>query len=339
MKKIYFALLSFVTAFAANAQSLSQANHAFAVGDSYKMVDCSTVSPGASGSGVTWNFSSLSVGTSTTSYTVVSVASTGSASSYPSASVAVQTGTNNMFYSSTSTEQKLWGGNIQMSGQSIEARYTNPAIVAQYPLVYNMTPVASSISGQAYVASINAPFTGNSLLSCDGVGTLVLPSRTFSNVIRVVTTQTLNYSLFTFTGSVKTEVYDFYAPGISKSPLLSISNGTFTQSGNSTPQSLAFIKGDYESIGIKENELASIDLKLFPNPVKSTLNINLYNENGDQISCDLINALGQTIKKDSFSSDRGNVTFKLNLDNVESGIYFVKVKCGNKISAKKITVQ
>lgn len=338
MKKIYLSLLCFSAIVLTQAQSLSQANHAYAVGDTYKTVDCGTVTPGPSGSGVTWNFSTLSVGTSTTTYSVVTAASTGSASSYPSASVAVQTGTNNNFYSSSVTDQKFWGGNIQVSGQSIEARFTSPAIVAQYPMAYN-TGTTSTIAGTAYLLSFSASFTGNSSVMCDGLGTLQLPARTFTSVLRVVTTQTLNYTLFGINGSVKTEVYDFYAPGLSKSPLLSISNGTFTQGSNSTPQTLTFIKGDYETIGIRENAKDVISLSVYPNPASSQVTVGLYNEDASPVSCELINVLGQTVKKEFYTSDKGNVKLKFNLENVDNGTYFMKVYCGGKTAVQKVTVQ
>src|SRR5437868_13288778 len=96
MKKIYTLIAAAFCISSVNAQTLTQANHAPIIGDSYQTVNCTTVgvNPGGNGAGQTWNFSALTVQTTTTTNNGVTVASTGSASTYPSANVAVASGTN-----------------------------------------------------------------------------------------------------------------------------------------------------------------------------------------------------------------------------------------------------
>ena len=114
MKKIYSIIAAAVCVSSLNAQTLTQANQAPIVSDSYQTVDCSTVgiNPGGNGAGQTYNFSTLTVLTNTATNTGVTVASTGSATTYPSASVSIQTGTANAFYSSSATLLRYWGGDI-----------------------------------------------------------------------------------------------------------------------------------------------------------------------------------------------------------------------------------
>jgi hypothetical protein len=342
MKKIYLSFLFITAALISNAQSLSQANHAPVVGETYTTTGASTVAPGPSGTGVSWNFSSITTTTPTMNYSVVTAASTSSASSYPNASLALQTGTNNTFYSSSPTELKFWGGILNIGGYNIEVKYTSPAIVASYPMAFNTT-TNSSVAGSVSAFGFNGTFTGNANVILDGIGTLDLPSRTFTNVLRVATTQTLNYTIpFAGSGVVTLETYDYYGTGYpnTKYALYSLSNATLTFGSTiNSSQSLATLRTDYLTIGIKENTKSISNVKLFPNPAEGAFTLSFNNENGTNSSYELINALGQSVRKGSIGSEKGLVKYVVELDGIDPGIYFVKLISGNSSSVQKITVQ
>ncbi len=349
MKKFYFVVLSFSLGLNLNmAQTiLTKANHAPLVGDVFKTRQCDStgLTPGASGAGATWTFT-MSIRTPTTTYNGVTVASTGTvAASYPSASVAVQSGTNNSFYSSTTNALSYWGGNlpIKISGINVTTTYASPAVYATYSMALNSTS-AAAVSGTVSAGGINGSFTGTSTTIGDGTGTLILPSRTFSNCLRVMTTQTLNFSV-TFppaNGTVFQTTYDYYNV-ISKSPLFTILDALVTATVAGSPQSssyyLATINSDYLTVGINETTKEISNLNLYPNPAKANFNLSFVNENAENASYEMINALGQTIKKENLGSEKGNIKYNISLEGIDSGIYFVKIYVGNSTSVKKITVQ
>ena len=104
-------------------------------------------------------------------------------------------------------------------------------------------------------------------------------------------------------------------------------------------QSLVTINSDYLQVGIKEQSKEVASLNIFPNPAKSAFNISLTNEKADGVNYEIMNALGQTVKKETLSTEKGEVNYAIDISNIPSGVYFVKVNVGNATSVKKLTIQ
>jgi len=129
MKKLYFTILSAMLGLAVNAQTLAITNHSLVIGDIFKTRQCDStgISPGGTGSAQTWNFAALNTRTASASmnYTVVTVASTGSATSYPSAGLATSPGANNnSFYSYNGNDYNYYGGNLTIGPVALTFTYT-----------------------------------------------------------------------------------------------------------------------------------------------------------------------------------------------------------------------
>ena len=73
--------------------------------------------------------------------------------------------------------------------------------------------------------------------------------------------------------------------------------------------------------GIDENQIIS---SIFPNPVQSELTV-VTNENTDHY--ELLNALGQVVFNGTISNNSRQ--FKLNVSDLENGIYFLRLYKGN----------
>ena len=65
----------------------------------------------------------------------------------------------------------------------------------------------------------------------------------------------------------------------------------------------------------------------------------MNNENAEVISYEMINVLGQIVRKENLGNSKGEVKFNIETSGIESGVYFVKVYAGNATSVKKITIQ
>jgi len=343
MKKIYSIVAAVICVSSLNAQTLTQANHAPIVGDMFQTVSCNTtaISPGGNGAGQTWNFSTLSVLTTTTTNNGVTVASTGSASTYPSASVAINSGTiGNSFYSSTASRLLYWGGNITVGGQNITMAYTSPAPYAAYPMTLGTTTSSNVVGTNTSIAGTGS-FVGTSSVTGAGTGTLMLPSGyNFNNVLKVTTSQLLSFTLSIGTGTFTQNKYDYYS-ALSKYPLLSISNTTLsTTLAGTTTETVVTINNNYKTVGINEaaNQTLS-NVSVYPNPAKDNININFVNENAENTSYEIVNVLGQTVRSQNIPVVKGETLYNANLSGIENGIYFVKLNVGNKTSVTKITVQ
>ncbi len=342
MKKLYFFVLSSLAGLTLNAQILSQSNNAPVLGEMFRTTDCSTtgVTPGASGTGVTWDMSAVSIGTAITVNTVVTVASTGSAASYPSASVAVQNSvtSDNLFYSSSATDLKFWGGSIKVSTVSATMNYSTPAILANYNMVFN-TANTNTVAGTLFALSQSGSFTGTCSIILDGTGTLALPTRTFTNVMRKKVTQDLSFTVGFVSGTILQETYEYFEPSLAKSPLFTILSSTFTTGFGNSSTSLAMINTDYQYVGINESSKEVAELNVFPNPAKDNFNLTFVNDNASDVNVEITNSIGQLVKKETLPSSKGMVNHLLNVAELKAGIYFVKIDVGSKSSVRKLTVQ
>lgn len=342
MKKIYSIIAAAICVSGLNAQTLNQGNHAPTVGDSYQTVACNSVgiTPGGNGPGQVWNYSTMSILTTTTTNNAVTVASTGSASSYPSAGVAVQSGTaGSSFYSSSASSLQYWGGNIIVGGQAVTMSYTTSATHAAYPMTLGTTSNGNVGGNVSHPIAGTGNFAGTNTVTGAGTGTLMLPGGyNFPNVLKVTTSKAMTFTVTFGSGTYTQTITDFYAP-TSKYPLLSISNEYINSPLGTTTETVVAINSAY-TLGVKESASASLsNVVVYPNPAKDNVNISFTNENAENVSYQIVNVIGQTIRTQNIPATKGETLYNVNLNSIESGIYFIKLSVGNKSSVTKITVQ
>ncbi len=351
MKKLYFSFLATVTLLSASAQ-LTQANHAPSVSYTYQTYQCDSlgINPGAAGANANWNFSTITTHSSALK-SYVSVACTDP--SYPSAAVAVGSATNNTFYyNSTTSNLSYYGGNISVTGGgtpvSATLYYTTPAIYAAYPMSLNTTTL-STISGSANITSpltLPGTFGGNCSVLVDGSGTITLPgtNNTFTNALRVVTSQTINLTTSLSTATINQVTYDYYSVGI-KNPIFSISTSTSVAIGTTNTQTI--VTRDKNAVPsttttpppttfvtVYENAPLVINLNVFPNPSNSE--VNFVTESPDAKNVLIYDITGKLIDKQIISEKR----LKLSVSDYNAGLYIYSVTNKNNQTLKtgKLTV-
>lgn len=341
MKKIYLLISAAMLSAGAFAQTLTQANHAMSVGNTYstKQCDSTAINPGGNGVSQTWNYSTIAIHNSTIkNYTAVTVASTGSATAFPSAGVAVSSGPGETsFYSSTANDYKYWGGDVKLNGIGVILSFSNPAIYAKYPMSL-LTTTSSPISGSITSGFGSGTFSGNGSFTVTGSGNLNLPGMTFPNVLKVVSTQTLSFVMI-ISGTLAQVTYDYYSPALSKSPLFSISASTIVTTSAST-QTYVTINSNYLTLGIKEqNDKALLHFEAYPNPATDNATISFLNPENESVSYEMMNMAGQTVKTEKLSSVQGSNKQLISFSGVQAGIYFMILRVGDKASVQKITIQ
>ncbi|MCE3229658.1 MAG: C-terminal target protein [Bacteroidetes bacterium] len=331
MKKLYFSLLSIVLGLGMNAQ-LTQANHAPANGNTFSTWQCDSagVTPGASGAGATWNYATIATHSS-----VVSdfTAQTVSNASYPNADIAVFSSTSNIsYYKSSVTELKYWGGNLSIGGIAATIQYTAPAISAAYPM--SMGTTSASVTGGSLVALSNpGTFTGNSEVTADASGTLILPSGTYTNILRVVTSQTINFTASFVTGTVTQMNFDYYEIG-TKAPLFSIATATAGTSISAASSQTVVTRFKPVTVGVSENSISEINMNVYPNPSNSVINFTTESKNATAVS--IYDVTGKLVE----TAEMNNGELHLNVSTYSAGIYTYKVTGSEKqtLKAGKITV-
>ncbi len=347
MKKTLLSL-SILLSLGANAQ-LTQANHAPAVGFNYDIFQCDTagVTGGASGSGATWNFTSIN----TTTAAVANYSTNASTNaSYPSADVAVTASTSDIaYYKSNSSELKYYGGDLNFGLVSGTINYSIPAIYAVYPMALNTTST-STPSGSVTVFGSTGPIGGTVTVVADGTGTLNLDApnaaagttlKSFTDVVRVKTTEvllgnvTINFPPFpptAVTFTVNRLNYDFYSPSASRAPLLSISNFTANLNSASGPTvnvvKNVTVQRDYNIVSITENQKASIELSVYPNPAATVINFATTSAEATKVMA--FDVTGKLVATEVLEMGKA----KMNLTNLSSGMYIYHVVDKNNLVLK-----
>lgn len=342
MKKIYFSLLSLFTVLAASAQ-LTQPNNAPANGDTYDMYQCDTVSPGPAGANVVWNFAAANTHSSIIkTYLAQSV----STSTFPAANVAVSSGISDVSYlSSTTNTLGYYGGNIGVGAVTGNITYTSPAIYASYPMSLN-TAGSSVTGGTLYISSLSltGTFAGNSNVLVDGSGTITLPGgQTFSNTLRVVTTQTMSIVTSLANATVTQINYNYYASGI-KAPVFAVSTATaysvvFGQPSTTTQTFVtrnknAVVTPTGTGVYIAENQAEEIHFGVFPNPSSSVVNFVTNSLDAKQVS--IFDITGKLVEKQTLTEGKA----KMDVSSYNKGLYLYSISTGEGRTLKsgKITV-
>ena len=335
MKKTLLSL-SILFSLGASAQ-LTQANQAPTVGFNYDLFQCDTagVTGGATGAAATWNFTTLN----TTTVAIANYSTIASSNaSYPSADVSVTASTADVaYYKSSATDLKYYGGDLNFGLVSGTINYSNPAIYATYPMAFNTT-TTSTPSGSVTVFGNTGPIGGTVTVIADGTGTLNLDApgaaagttlKSFTDVVRVKTTEalfgnvTLAFPPITITFTVNRVNYDFYSPSASKAPILSIANFTANLSSASGPTvniaKNVTVQNNYNIVGIKEAQKASIELTVYPNPAATV--VNFATSSAEAVKVLAFDVTGKLVATEVLEMGKA----KMNLSNLSNGIYIYHV--------------
>lgn len=319
---------------------LTQSNHAPAVGDTYTLLDCnpSGVAAGASGSGATWNFATVTTNSTAYAYTASAVNSS-MAVLYPNCNVVVASSSSDYAYQkSTATGLYYYGGNIYVNPVSASLVYTAPAVSAIYPMSLNTT--SSSITGGSITASsppASGTFSGTSSATADGTGTLILPGAvTFSNVTRVLTSQFLTFTSSLVNGTVTQTNYEYFDPSI-KGPVFAIRIATVATSFGAPSTQTIVLRSNYSptvsTVSVANLVDEASHITVFPNPCTNAVNVNIDAAGATLMLYDITGSRVGTYKLNQGSN-------KLDMSAYSPGyyIYTVSGNNGKQIKTGKLTV-
>ena len=264
-----------------------------------------TLTEGASGEEVTWDFSSLvlSYDPQAGVETVMQVPNGPFSSSFPSANYVFKsssTASNNedsyTYFNKTATILEELGGSTTIA---IEFSYINPYTLLVFPFTYGIisTDTAQEVGQSAPISET---------ITYDAYGTIITPFGTFNNVIRASRVQNSTYTDYIW---YKTEPFG---------PILEV-NPSFTGERN-------FIF--YEPNTLATEIFNQTNNYIFPNPANNVLNVVI--DNFSLINQIIINDLsGKKILQQS-----GNLN-SINIESLSSGIYIAQVVTNKDIFTQK----
>ncbi len=323
MKHLFTSLLFFAGLQIGTAQ-LTQANHAPANGDMYDTWQCDStnISLGGSGAGVLWNYASIATRSSiVNSYT----GSTANNTVYPQANVFLSAGAAmNGYYKSTAANLEYYGGNVVVGNVAAGLTYTSPVISAVYPMNLNTT-TTSVTGGSINITSplpVTGTFTGSAMVFADASGTINLPGgTTYTNVLRVITSQTINFVTIVGAGSLLQVNYEYFGGGI-KSPVFAISTSTANTTLGIFTQTLVtrYKTPANPPNAIPESEENAYNYLIYPNPAADFMIVSTNNALADVIS--ISDVAGREIE----SYDLKNGLSNISLNAYRKGVYFYTIR-------------
>ncbi len=115
-------------------------------------------------------------------------------------------------------------------------------------------------------------------------------------------------------------------------------NGMYATSANKWNTWVAEIHDN--EVGIKEKSKANSDIKVYPNPIVETFNIEFSLDNNTELNIEVIDITGKTIKVlYNGKGIHGLNNFSFNKSNLSSGTYFLVIKNNSKtIKNEKIII-
>ena len=324
MKKTLLSIFTII-GLTGSAQTITEANHAPMNGDvNFSTYQCDSlgITPGGSGSGQVWNFSTLTQHLSTVkNYSTV----TSTNIAFNPADASVSSASNNTnYYKSATTKLNYYGGDLTIASVILNIKYSTPAVVALYPMSLNSTTtsITSGTVNTTAPLALSGAFDGTCTIVADGTGSLALPTRTFSSVIRVVTSQTIFASSLGTT--VNTLVYDYYSPSDSKAPVFTINTSTVSSAFGTSPQTIVTILKNYNLVGVNETQKSAIELSVFPNPASNLINFSTTNTEAAQVIA--FDVTGRVIATEVLEMGKA----KMNLSNFSTGVYLYRLVDKNK---------
>lgn len=306
------------------AQTLTQANSAPVPGDSFTVQRGSYVEQGPAGTAQTWDHSDL-VSLGASSFAYVTPASTGVASSFPGATVALPVNGvpgSYVFYNSASNG--LFQLGARQTGTTLF--YNNAETLFPYPCSYGTT-WTDEFGSNYTTGGQPAVRTGTITGEADGTGTLILPFGTVSNVIRIHIVENSEDVLssvpyYTFAS----DHYVYLKPGF-HGPIFGIYQTTSATFGN--PAELNYTQWvDAADVSVQDLMKNSIGIDVFPVPANDALNV-VFSSQGGAVDLQVMDAQGRIVHQETRAAIIGIDRQVLDVKTLSSGVYHLRILAPN----------
>ncbi len=330
---VFFNILTFASL---HPQITIGNNHIPVFGDQYIIhdVDTTGVNQGNSGANQTWNFSSINVLTDSAVFNWVDPAATPYASSFPGAHIAEGNQIYYMYYTIVSGDLSNIGSGVGTPPTQLITTLTDPEIIFRIPFTYTNT-YTDSFNGTIIGGLFPVIRRGTITKTADAYGTIILPTGTYNNVLRINFLQDITDSTSGIPVVIRTvtDNYSWYT-GQYKYPIFSITLSTIYTVADQTTTKSAVITTLNESVGVVPigNQVVS-KYKLnqnYPNPFNPLTSITFDIVKTSDVKLVVYDALGREVAE-LVNQRLSNGSYKVdfNAANLTSGVYFYKLTTGD----------
>jgi hypothetical protein len=338
MKKIFLLTAVLIGSFEIlNGQiTLTSKTHSFRIGDSHNFVFLNNADEGLAGANVIWDFSNLSPVNKTLISHMLDPNSIPLTNPSNNANFVLEEFGNYFFFRNSSNLMEQYA---TVFGKST-VKYDKSIPKLKFPMSYGFK-MAGNYSGVQICPSDTLPVTGNYEVFADAYGTIILPNNiTIDNVLRVKQTRTINIQ-----GNDKiTEVtYRWYAADI-RYPLFVIIKYITPQQTYTAETAMYAEASNHKksAMGISmANNNATFEI--YPNPFEDKLMIDINLNESSNITLELFDISGKTvktlIKSKNYTAGSHTLNFFASKLNLKEGTYYLKISTSKETILRKIVKQ
>ncbi len=326
MKKLYLFLVLILGFFTVKGQFVIQnQTHVMRSGDEHFFNICNTVDEGPSGPAQVWDFSKLETQSQLTSY-MFHPDETNHAFDIPEANAVLEEFETQFYFRTSSHIIEQYG---TVSKNNTITRYDKPFVKMIFPFSYGDI-YAGDFSGTVEGKNnYRAAFTGNYTLEADAYGTLILPNKTYHNVVRIKTNKEQCYN--NSSCNCGTVSYKWYAKNI-RYPLLTIIK-THSSSGERVIKTAYYSKIKEIKTEEKNKPLwdEMIQAKIYPNPFENEFKIDYQLAMDSDITIEIYDQSGRklyAVNKKNQKAGYYNEIIKNDDIGEQLGIYHIRIVAG-----------
>ena len=196
-------------------------------------------------------------------------------------------------------------------------------------------------AGFAYHQPATSSFEyGSASFFADAYGTLILPTGTYNNVLRIHQISNYTDSSITSGGPALTtyrrDTYLWYTPGF-RSPLLA---AYYDIDIHGVPELAQVYYYTQTATGITNYTLNEQDIKIYPNPATDNLYLQLQLPAATSATISITDILGRPMNNPKFMNlPYGRQTISIPIQMLPTGIYLLKWQTNSTIQYLKFTVE
>lgn len=347
MKRIftYFISVLLMTAFNATAQliTISETYQMPIAGDSIHYVDANTFGFDANGVGsVTakvWDFSALMTSGTSVDFVFVdptTISVNDGRDTFPTATIARRQSdaSGYFYYQNTLNDMNRIGAYVSASNFLV---YKDGTFATEFHF-----PITAGESNTSTYHGRYAPFgagedsvtveSGTITINADMQGTMMLPTGTFDQVLRIHVTESFHIKAYIFgtpaTDNIIEDDYYYWFVDTIFQPICIY--GTTSQDGTQQAEVLR-----YQPIIVTNDNIINVEnANIYPNPTRGQFFLNTGNVLPKKI--EIVNYLGEIVYQ-NLTPQSSNLI--INLSKHSKGIYFVKVFINENINVSKIVLE
>lgn len=247
---------------------------------------------------------------------------------FPEANVSYFRAGASRFFKHTQDQTELLG---QYNEQS-SIVYSDPVLYHEFPIAYGSSFTDDFVGLQTNTVGEMVNTEGTFIYDVDAYGTLVLPSGTYENVLRIKREYQRTITGMDFMVGTTEIDYEWYHPDYPMA-ILAMNRLTITATGDLVAETGVML--ELENVGIEEN--AGNLATLYPNPASDVFYIDLAQHTGVPVNLAVYDMLGRTVLRLENEILEGE-QLQIDAGKWEKGSYIIHLQQGDKSWHNKLSL-